>query len=524
MFEKRFRKGIAPKSLLATCIVCLFGCTSCAQKSKTPKLSTPQDVAKTKVDMQEVADNQIAKKIENNLEKDAAVNAAAISVTVEDGIATLKGKQSSYTAKHRAALIAETVRKVRAVVNRIEVVPDAALSDGDIEQSIVRSLALSPTTESFEIDVSVNNGIATLTGTVDSWQEQALAEQLTANVRGVKGFISAISVEHDAQRPDYEIKQDIQAAFKWDSLLHDEKIKISVENGKVTLEGVVPSAAEKRLAVWDAQVAGVNSVVADKLDVNFWDATDSKYKQATLDDSEINQAVEDAMLFDPRVNSMKVQTRVEDGIVYLRGTVDNLMAKRAAENDAENTTGVIYVNNLLKVRPTKAVEDEDIRAKVEQSIMIDPYIPPNKVKVSVKDGAVRLEGMVDSLFEKARAEIVAGRVSGATKIINTLDTKNLQGVLVFDPYLADVYTISYFWVDTIPEGPSMSDKQIAENIRDEMWWSPFVTEDEVDVSVASGVAKLEGTVDSWSERRAAVRAAFEGGAQRVVNNLSVAGG
>lgn len=62
------------------------------------------------------------------------------------------------------------------------------------------------------------------------------------------------------------------------------------------------------------------------------------------------------------------------------------------------------------------------------------------------------------------------------------------------------------------------------DIEDELFWSPFVDADEVEVSVEDGVATLTGQVDSWTKRNVASGHALEGGALRVVNRLEVACG
>jgi hypothetical protein len=50
---------------------------------------------------------------------------------------------------------------------------------------------------------------------------------------------------------------------------------------------------------------------------------------------------------------------------------------------------------------------------------------------------------------------------------------------------------------------------------------PFVDSDEITVAVNGQVARLSGTVDSWSEREAAVKNAYDGGAISVENDLRV---
>lgn len=67
------------------------------------------------------------------------------------------------------------------------------------------------------------------------------------------------------------------------------------------------------------------------------------------------------------------------------------------------------------------------------------------------------------------------------------------------------------------------DLKIAHEIRDQLRRSRFVDSDEVDVLVLDGTAILTGDVDTVAERSSAEQNAFEGGATRVRNRLSVRG-
>jgi osmotically-inducible protein OsmY len=105
---------------------------------------------------------------------------------------------------------------------------------------------------------------------------------------------------------------------------------------------------------------------------------------------------------------------------------------------------------------------------------------------------------VDSPFEKTRAGVLASKVKGVVDVDNLLTVKKL---------------VSWGRLET--------DWEIRRNIHDELWWSPFVDADQVQVSVRDGVATLTGTVDSYLERGAAVENAYEGGAREVKNHLKV---
>ena len=66
-----------------------------------------------------------------------------------------------------------------------------------------------------------------------------------------------------------------------------------------------------------------------------------------------------------------------------------------------------------------------------------------------------------------------------------------------------------------------TDAAIKEDIEDELFWSPFVDLDEVNVKVDDGTATLTGDVDSLGEYEAATENALEGGAHKVDNDLVI---
>jgi osmotically-inducible protein OsmY len=69
-----------------------------------------------------------------------------------------------------------------------------------------------------------------------------------------------------------------------------------------------------------------------------------------------------------------------------------------------------------------------------------------------------------------------------------------------------------------------ADPQMLRDVEDQLWWSPFVDADDVDVSVDEGIVTLTGTVESWSEWVDAQDNAYEAGAILVDNHLEIEDG
>jgi osmotically-inducible protein OsmY len=473
----------------------------------------------------DLTDANISNAVENCFFFDKAVPFDPIDVSCTDGIVTLTGTTNNILAKQRATRLAQTIKGVRAVVNRIEVKPSMDRTGVEIKSDVEAALLSDPATDLYEITVTADNkGHVTLSGEVESWQEKQLVKKVAMGVKGVTGITNNVDVHYKTDRSDYEIKPEIEEALEWDALVDHQLIDVKVKDGKVTLSGTVGSAAEKRQARWDAWVAGVTDVNDSGLKVRRWARDEDQRKNTYMakPESEISQAVEDANLYDPRVKSFNVNPDVIGSMVTLRGTVDNLKAKRAAGENARNTVGVSRVYNRLKVRPAMAHTDEQIETAVQSTLLRDPYVDRYQIAVNVVDGMAYLTGTVDSYFEKAQAEDAASRVNGVVNVSNGLAVTDTHSPIVYDPYIYDWYVEDYDWYDYRPVNAVKTDKEIKTAIESELWWSPFVDSDEVAVEVEDGVAALFGTVDSWSERRAATHNALEGGAIRVDNDLVVA--
>jgi hypothetical protein len=70
-----------------------------------------------------------------------------------------------------------------------------------------------------------------------------------------------------------------------------------------------------------------------------------------------------------------------------------------------------------------------------------------------------------------------------------------------------------------PEWLSKSDAELKEDVKSELYWSPFVDSDDISVSVNNGEVTLKGTVEDQSEVDDAIENAYEAGAKNVVSKL-----
>ena len=472
-----------------------------------------------------MTDVEITEAVKSELVLDPAVYADMIEVRTNTGIVTLEGSTASILEKRRAEMLTGTVRGVRGIINRITVDAPEIAAD-TLGMNVRRAIIWDPALEELQISVTAEGGTVTLEGSVQSYQEKTLAEKAAAGVRGVTEIVNEITVRPVADRPDGEIAREIERSMEWNVWLDEYLIDISVDDGNVTLSGTVGSLAEKNEATRLAWVQGVDMV--DNLDLevdpDFLADHQREQRYADIPDSEIEDAVFASCLYDPRVNALLIDIDAEDGRVTLEGTVEELRTRRIAAMNARNVIGVREVENLIEVRP-EIRPDQEIREDLEYALALDPYMETFQIDITVEDGLVYLDGIVDTRYQKARADDIASRQPGVTEVVNRLSA-DAPDIVVQQPYAGDWYLYDFSWYDpsTVNADPDLTDTQIEQRIEERLFWSPFIDGGGISVEVSGGVATLTGTVDTWRQSEEAVRNALRGGATAVENRLIVAYG
>ncbi|CAN5807394.1 hypothetical protein BH11MYX4_BH11MYX4_00970 [soil metagenome] len=440
-----------------------------------------------------IPDTDITQAIRRHMQEDQALRSEQVQVGVSDGICTLSGSVGNLLAKERALRVAESIRGVRSVIDNVDVAP-VARTDQQIESDVTRELKRDVATRPYAVGATAKDGKVTLSGSADSWQQKTLFADVAKTVRGVKAIDSQISVHYATERSDAEIAADVKHRVANDVWLDGSAIGVTVTGHTVSVSGVVRSVAEKSRARSDAWTLGVDRVDDSGLVVD-WLAHDDQRR--TIDyafrtDDAIAQAVRDAFRLDARLKTLEPKVAVQGGVVTLSGTVDSPMARRAAANDAKDTLGVWSVRDQTLVQPAGRPTDADIERGVKRALAEDLLLPDaSSIHPSTAKGKVVLEGKVTSGFARFDAIADAASIPGVAEVVDDLSV-------------------------------TRSPAELKANIEDRLFWDPMVERDRVAVAVApDGVATLTGTLDSWSEVRAATDDALWGGAKRVVNELAL---
>jgi osmotically-inducible protein OsmY len=210
-------------------------------------------------------------------------------------------------------------------------------------------------------------------------------------------------------RTDRELQDDVLNALEWEPGVEAAKIGVSVKSGVATLQGAVRSYFEKATAERVARhVFGIRGIAND--------LTVTLNGLAPRSDSQIAEAVVDAIASDSAVPLNCIKVTVADGWVTLNGAVEWQYQKSAAQIDAERRSGVKGVTNQVTLKPGSRVNTTNLKAKIEEAFKRSAEVDSDRVKVDARDGLVVLSGTVRSLYERDQAERAAWAAPGVKKV------------------------------------------------------------------------------------------------------------
>jgi osmotically-inducible protein OsmY len=122
-------------------------------------------------------------------------------------------------------------------------------TDFQIQNDLISALANNPYVTSSQVVVAVNDGIATLSGSVPSHFEKSLVNQLAQAVDGVRAVVEEIEINlmGSYTRSDAQIAESALLALQTDDSVPKD-IHVTIENGWLTLNGKVQSDDQRTAA------------------------------------------------------------------------------------------------------------------------------------------------------------------------------------------------------------------------------------------------------------------------------------
>ncbi|HUP08879.1 MAG TPA: BON domain-containing protein [Caldimonas sp.] len=213
-------------------------------------------------------------------------------------------------------------------------------TDATLKHDIEAELEWDPAIRGSSIGVAVKNGVATLTGHIDTFAEKRAIEKALQRVSGVR----AIALELDVRlapghrRSDTDIAESVEQALKWNTLVPVNRIRVTVDKGWVTLQGEVEWDYQRRAA--EAAVRPLIGVVGMSNNLTIVPKVTPVKLQTRIAEA-LRRQVEREI--------DRLEVKVDGGKVTLRGKVNSWHERAAAQGVAWSAPGVHSVINELEV-------------------------------------------------------------------------------------------------------------------------------------------------------------------------------
>lgn len=213
-------------------------------------------------------------------------------------------------------------------------------SDSELKKDVESELMWDPLVPEARVGVAVSDGVVTLTGHLDTYAEKIAVKRAAERVSDVK----AIAVELDVippgihQRSDTEIATAVEHALSWNTSVPQDRVKVVVEKGWVTLSGELD---------WNFQRRAVERMIRPLKGVS--GITDNIRLKALPVPVNLSHRIEEALTRQAVREARRIEISMDGSVVTLRGRVHSWAERNAAEGATWSAPGVSRVVNELVI-------------------------------------------------------------------------------------------------------------------------------------------------------------------------------
>jgi osmotically-inducible protein OsmY len=315
-------------------------------------------------------------------------------------------------------------------------------------------------------------GAFALVMSVSACQKQPSQAELKQSASETAGRIKTESVKAGEKLEDVWLATKIHAKFVGDRDIKARDVKVSVDDGVVTLKGRVLNESEHQLALTLARdTSGVKQVV-DNLDVEVAGPPPARIVNGSTpgaaattgtnappssappsspppalnsDDGRITMSIQSKYFMDDRIKGRHIIVTANAGVVTLTGEIADDTERAEALLLARTTEGVKRVEDNLTVsvapapastaaapptatapsasaKPADTPADTDaaLADRIKSQLASDSQVKNAPIEVTAKSGVVTLQGTVPTRAAKQRALTVTRGIDGVTQVVERI--------------------------------------------------------------------------------------------------------
>jgi osmotically-inducible protein OsmY len=203
-----------------------------------------------------------------------------------------------------------------------------------------------------KVNVSVDDGVVTLTGTVQDKDLKSLAQDTVEDLPGVMRVQNDIKVEPaPPEHSDAWIALKVRTSLLMHANVSIADTQVEVQAGVVTLTGTVDSVAQKELTdAYVKQIEGVKDVDDQLVVKQPPEAEEPRTASAIVDDSSITARVKYELLSHRSTSALSTSVKTHDGNVVIKGEAGSDAEKALVTQLAQGVKGVHSVDNRMTVK------------------------------------------------------------------------------------------------------------------------------------------------------------------------------